>query len=85
MTDQAAVARLRTEAPVWFALLRDRICAAFEALEDEVTGPLPPEAAEPGRFERTAWERKDHSGEAGGGRVMSMMKGRVVEEVGVHV
>jgi coproporphyrinogen III oxidase len=85
MTDQATVARLQNEAPIWFALLRDRICAAFEALEDEVTSPLPPEAAEPGRFERTPWERKDHSGIPGGGGVMSMMKGRVFEKVGVHV
>ena len=85
MTDQPAVARLQTEAPVWFALLRDRICAAFETLEDEVTAPLPPEATEPGRFVRTPWERKDHSGTPGGGGVMSMMKGRVFEKVGVHV
>jgi coproporphyrinogen III oxidase len=85
MTDTNAVERLQTEAPIWFALLRDRICAAFEALEDEVTDPLPPEASEPGRFERTPWERKDHSGAPGGGGVMSMMRGRVFEKVGVHV
>src|SRR5215213_1731287 len=85
MTDTNAVERLQTEAPIWFALLRDRICAAFEALEDEVTAPLPPEASEPGRFERTPWERKDHGGAPGGGGVMSMMGGRVFEKVGVHV
>src|SRR5215218_1211470 len=85
MTDKNAVERLQTEAPIWFALLRDRICAAFEALEDEVTAPLPPEASEPGRFERTPWERKDHGGAPGGGGVMSMMGGRVFEKVGVHV
>jgi len=85
MTDKAAVERLQTEAPIWFAALRDRICAAFEALENEVTGPLPSEASEPGRFERTPWERKDHSGHPGGGGVMSMMRGRVFEKVGVHV
>ncbi|RDI59252.1 oxygen-dependent coproporphyrinogen oxidase [Microvirga subterranea] len=85
MTDTAAVARLQSEAPAWFATLRDRICSAFEAIEDEVTAPLPPEASEAGRFERKPWERKDHNGNPGGGGVMSMMRGRVFEKVGVHV
>ena len=85
MTDKAAIEHLQAEAPVWFAALRDRICAAFEALEDEVTAPLPLEASEAGRFERKPWERKDHSGNPGGGGVMSMMRGRVFEKVGVHV
>jgi coproporphyrinogen III oxidase len=84
-TDPATVARLQAETPVWFATLRDRICSAFEALEDEAPGPFDPEAEDPGRFVRKPWERKDHSGNPGGGGVMAVMRGRVFEKVGVHV
>ena len=84
-TSQTDIDRLKAEAPVWFAALRERICAALEALEDEAQGPLFPEATGPGRFARKPWQRTDHSGAPGGGGLMSTMKGRVFEKVGVHI
>lgn len=84
--DPALVTRFQDEAPRWFAALRDRICAAFEGLEDEAAGPFAPEApSRPGRFVRSPWQRTDHTGAPGGGGVMSMIHGRVFEKAGVHV
>jgi coproporphyrinogen III oxidase len=79
------VARLQAAAPAWFAELRDRICAALEAIETEAQGPFFTEATAPGRFERKAWDRSDHSGAPGGGGVMATLRGRVFEKAGVHV
>jgi len=71
----------REHARIWFEGLRDRICTAFEALEDEAPSGLYP--GEPGRFELTPWKRGDGSEDLGGG-VMGMMRGRLFEKVGVH-
>ena len=64
----------KARAAAWFRQLRDRITAAFEALEDaHGTGT-------PGRFEVTPTTRPD-----GGGGIMSVMRGgRVFEKVGVN-
>jgi coproporphyrinogen III oxidase len=68
----------RQRAAEWFALLRDRICAEFEAIEGEFAAT---EAGGPSAcFERTDWQRP-----GGGGGTMAVMKGRVFEKIGVNV
>lgn len=81
MNDTGFDAR-KQRASTWFRALRDRIVTAFELLEDShLTGPL--SDAAPGRFEVTPTER---DGGAGGGGLMSVMRGgRVFEKVGVNV
>ncbi len=64
----------REQTARWFAELRDRICAAFEMIEDEFAGS--PAA----RFVRSDWRRP-----GGGGGTTAVMKGRVFEKVGVNV
>jgi coproporphyrinogen III oxidase len=73
-------AALQDEARAWFESLRDRICAAFEAIEAEMGSPA--------TFLRTAWDRPAEAGEGGGeggGGVMSLLRGKVFEKVGVNV
>jgi len=81
MTDVAPPphAKLKDAARAWFETLRDRLCAAFEAIEDGAG------VAQPGRFARSAWSRPTPDGSDGGGGVMSVLRGGVFEKVGVNV
>src|SRR5690349_494779 len=74
----------KADTRAWFEGLRDRICAEFEKIETELTGAHSDLPA--GRFERKAWQRdRGEKGEDRGGGVMSIMRGRVFEKVGVNV
>lgn len=60
------------QARSWFENLRDRICAAFEEIEQEVGSQA--------RFSYTPWERED-----GGGGVRGLIRGTIFEKAGVNV
>ena len=87
----------KNRASAWFTELRDRLCAAFEKLEDEFEGPGgggPAQGghaqggyAEGGYGERPPgrFVAKSWERPGGGGGVMSALSGRVFEKVGVNV
>ncbi len=81
LLDQDTTKDHQSRAEAWFKDLRNQICAAFEKLEDDLIGTN--SDLEPGRFERTSWDR--HDDPENGGGVMSVMKGRVFEKVGVNI
>jgi coproporphyrinogen III oxidase len=74
----------KTRARLWFEALRQDLCRAFEELETALAAAAPGGAEPPGRFVETPWTRVDHSGAAGGGGLMSLLKGRVFEKAGIH-
>ena len=86
MTDFSATVpheALKQPARAWFETLRDRLCATFESIEQEQDGPLADRP--PVRFVQSAWQRPTPDGSDGGGGLMSVMRGRVFEKVGVNV
>ena len=68
----------RLETQKWFKVLRDQICSSFEKLEQNYEGPK--QSMPPGKFRRKKWHR-----EGGGGGEMSIMEGRLFEQVGVNI
>jgi coproporphyrinogen III oxidase len=83
MSHTPEIATRQARAKAWFEELRDAICAAFEALEDEAPASL--YRGKAARFVRAPWQRTDHTGAPGGGGVMASLRGRLFEKVGVHV
>jgi coproporphyrinogen III oxidase len=95
---QMPTAEQKQAATLWFADLRDQICATFENIENEYTGPMQADLA-PGRFQRKQWLREETGKErlreineavpnepsSNGGGEMSIMHGRVFEKVGVNI
>ena len=75
----SVVIERQQSAAAWFAELRDRVCAAFEVIEDAYAGQDAATLA-PGRFERKDWQRP-----GGGGGTIALLHGRVFEKVGVNV
>jgi coproporphyrinogen III oxidase len=79
--DVSVIDERKTRARSWFESLRDDICAAFERLEDDAPASLYPGA--PG-VSCARHGSAPTTPAPGGGGVMSMMRGRLFEKVGVH-
>ena len=79
----------KAQASAWFREIRDDICAAFESMEDDLSGG-PKTSMAAGRFDRNPWTRAETAqNQAGGvlqgGGEISLMRGRVFEKVGVNI
>jgi coproporphyrinogen III oxidase len=82
-TDSDQAERSQQRARAAFEALRDELCIAFESLEIDLP-PTPSGDVAAARFQRTPWQRTDHTGAPGGGGVTSLLRGRVFEKAGIH-
>jgi len=87
MMDKAFGNEHKERASHWFEKLRDDICLALEAIEDEVEGPNISSEGVAGRFERKSWKRQLPGGSKvnGGGGTISVLRGRVFEKAAVNI
>jgi coproporphyrinogen III oxidase len=83
MNTPSPVESRQARSRAWFVELRDRLCAAFESIEDDFAGQ--PREIPAGRFARKAWARMEVAGGDGGGGEISALKGRVFEKAGVNL
>ncbi len=88
--------KIRAES--WFRDLRDNLCTALEACENDCSGPNETNTIDPGRFLRTSWSRGETADQArsgaddarggvdgGGGEMSVLRRGRVFEKAGVNI
>lgn len=75
----------KQRARAWFESLRDELTRDLEEIEAEATAKTRAAGNEPGRFERTAWDRGDAKHDGGGGVTSVLKDGRVFEKAGVNV
>jgi coproporphyrinogen III oxidase len=78
MSETLMTPSAKQEVQQWMALLRDRICARFEALEAQYQ-------EEKGIHGTTEFTRKTWERHGGGGGETALMRGMLFEKVGVNV
>ena len=81
--DRHCCRHAKTATRAWFEALRDRICAEFEKIETELAGTHA--SCRPAASSARPGSASRRHGEDRGGGVMSVMRGRVFEKVGVNV
>ncbi len=85
MTTNTRLEDRQAVACTWFEILQTRLIEAIEAIERDCPGPFDDTAREPGQFRIEPWVRTNDDGSPGGGGRMAILRGRVMEKMGVHI